>query len=90
MLGEELATRTDPGAPMTLLLIIASWTLILLLITGLCAAARVGDRAQRLRASAPAGWETADHVSITAHANARGARAGESSSSLARAGSLAA
>jgi hypothetical protein len=74
---------------MTLLLIIASWTLILLVITGLCAAARLGDRAQRIQAAAPIGWESGEQVSITAHANTRAARSAEASS-LASAGSLAA
>jgi hypothetical protein len=37
---------------MILVLIIAAWTLVLSLVAGLCAAARVGDLAQPRQASA--------------------------------------
>lgn len=73
---------------MTILLIIAAWTLILLLVTGLCAAARLGDRDQRVRAAVAIDWETSgrspiavhanEQVPITAHANAGVRRPSES------------
>jgi len=76
---------------MTLLLIAASWTLILALITGLCAAARLGDRDQAKHASVAVGSEALAPMSITAHANtARTARTSEAGAPLAGAGSLAA
>ncbi len=75
---------------MTLLLLSASWTLILLLITGLCAAARLGDRDQRGHASVAFGGESAERMPFTVHAGARPARESEAGAPLAGAGSLAA
>lgn len=43
---------------MILLLVVLSWLVVLALVTCLCAAARVGDRAELVRAAA--GWEHPD------------------------------
>ncbi len=75
---------------MILLLVIAAWILVLSLVAGLCAAARVGDNAQLARASAtgarrraesPA-WEPLEHLEIAAHTPLRPVRPAESSASL--------
>ncbi len=75
---------------MTLLLISASWTFILLLITGLCAAARLGDRDQRRHASRAAGTATARPTSITVHVSPGPVRRSETGATRAGVGSLAA
>jgi len=81
---------------MTLLLIITTWLLLFWLITGLCAAARLGDRGQPGRASAPArrgelpAWEAAEHAGISAHTDAQAVRSAESREGLAQTCSMAA
>jgi len=75
---------------MILLLVIAAWVLVLSLIVGLCAAARVGDLAQLAHASATGGrgrtespaWEPFEHMDIAARAPLRPARRAESGASL--------
>jgi cytochrome c556 len=88
--------------PMILLLVIATWIVVLFLIAALCAAARVGDREPLTRASAPAGsgqgsgqaeplvWEPAEHGEIAAHANARAVHSAQADASLLRSGDMAA
>ena len=83
---------------MTLLLIIPAWILILSLIAGLCAAARLGDLGAPEYASAsdtwmrgePLEWEAAEHLTISAHASPRPARPAESGAPLVQAGRAAA
>lgn len=83
---------------MILLLVIASWILVLSLVTGLCAAARAGDFAQLTHASAAAGWgaaeplawETAEHLEIAARANVRLVRPAGTGAALVRNGGVAA
>jgi hypothetical protein len=50
---------------MILLLVIATWIVVLSLVGGLCAAARVGDLGLLTRASAPAGGAAARGASFT-------------------------
>jgi hypothetical protein len=89
---------------MILLFIIAAWIVVLSLIAGLCAAARVGDREPLTRAYAPVGsgqgqgsgqaeplvWEPAEHGEIAAHANARAQHSAQADASLLRSGDMAA
>jgi hypothetical protein len=87
---------------MIFLLIIAAWIVVLSLIAGLCAAARVGDREPLARVYAPAGsgqgsgqaeplvWELAEHGEIAAHANARAEHSAQADASLLRSGDMAA
>jgi len=64
---------------MILLLIIASWTVVLSLVAGLCVAARVGDLERPTRVYAPVrpgqaeplAWEPTDDAEISARANAQ-------------------
>jgi hypothetical protein len=84
---------------MILLLVIATWIIVLSLVGGLCAAARVGDVGLLTRASDPAGsrqaepraWVPAGRGEISARANARtvGLTA-EADASLLRSGGVAA
>ena len=75
---------------MILLLVIASWILVLSLVAGLCGAARVGDLAQLAHTSAAGGWartepptwEPLEHLEISTHANLRPVRTAEQSASL--------
>ncbi len=75
---------------MTLLLIIPAWTILLSLVAGLCMAARIGDRDQRTAQTAEAGWESAEHVTITARTTHRPTAPAESGQPLVSAGSIAA
>jgi hypothetical protein len=75
---------------MIVLLLIAAWIVVLSLVMGLCAAARVGDVAQLTHASAPAGrvhaepaaWESSGHLEIAVRANVRPVRPAESGAAL--------
>lgn len=66
---------------MILLLIVAAWIVMLALVAGLCAAARLGDLDSLTDASVadgwtgpgPLAWEPAEHLEISARANARSA-----------------
>jgi hypothetical protein len=75
---------------MILLLVIATWILVLSLVVGLCGAARAGDLAQFAHQSAAGGWsrteppkwEPLEHLEISAHANLRPGRTAEQGASL--------
>jgi hypothetical protein len=83
---------------MILLLIIAIWIVVMSLVAGLCAAARVGDveRLTRAYASArtaqaqPLAWESVQDVELSARANTRAARTVEAEASLLQSDGLAA
>jgi hypothetical protein len=76
---------------MTILLIIAAWTLILSLVTGLCTAARLGDRKCREQnAVLSVRFEPTEEQYTAAYTNARPSRAAESEAPLSASGSLAA
>jgi hypothetical protein len=83
---------------MIVLLIIAAWIVVMSLVAGLCAAARVGDVGLLTRASAPTGvgqapplaWEPSQHVEISARANVRAGRSPEGDAPLLRSGGVAA
>jgi hypothetical protein len=83
---------------MIILLIIAAWTVVLSLVAGLCAAARLGDVGLLTRARAPVrpgqteplAWERAEHFEITARANVAPQPEAASDGSLLRTGDLAA
>lgn len=74
----------------TLLLIVSAWMLVLWLATGLCAAARLGDRTQvddtPVAAARARGWEQTGALAISVRAG----HGAEPDTSLAGAGSLAA
>jgi hypothetical protein len=71
---------------MILMFAVTAWILVLSLVTGLCAAARMGDLAQLVPAGRgrrqPTGWEPFEHVEISARANPRPGRATESGAPL--------
>jgi uncharacterized Zn-binding protein involved in type VI secretion len=71
---------------MTILLAVGAWVLVVAVVAGLCAAARLGDlvlpaSAEPLR-TGPTVWESFERAEIVARANARTGDAVESGSSL--------
>jgi hypothetical protein len=76
----------DPELPMTVLLAVGAWMVVVVLVAGLCAAAQRGDHVQYASAESlrtePTVWESFEHAEIIARANARTGDAVESGSSL--------
>jgi hypothetical protein len=83
---------------MIVLLVSASWILVLSLVVALCAAARLGDLAHARCASAPASrareelsaWEPAEDLEIAAYEHVRPVRPAGSGASLVQGGGVAA
>jgi hypothetical protein len=75
---------------MIFLLAAVAWILVLLLVAGLCAAARVGDARRLAYDPAAAGWTRSEshargpleHLEIAARAGLRPSRSAESGASL--------
>jgi hypothetical protein len=84
----------NPELPMTVLLAVGVWMMVVALVAGLCAAARRGDLAQAESTESPhtgpTVWESFERAEIHARANTRTGSTVESGSSLLRGDGVAA